>query len=138
MVFSKNNVNMADLTYRILLKLMVVTLSNEYTDTITYLDTSIVSKKGTAFFSSNDLTIFYRASNSILRANNIPSEELLVQLLYSCCIPILSYASVIRDHPSREMQNCCTAINDALRFVFGHIRWKSLRKKVVNLGLIYF
>ena len=51
MVFSKNNVNMADLTYRILLKLMVVTLSNEYTDTITYLDTSIVSKKGIAFFS---------------------------------------------------------------------------------------
>ena len=131
MVFSKNNVNMADLS-PILLNGSKV----EYTDTITYLGASIVSKKGITFSSSNDLTKFYRASNSILRANNKPSEEVLMQLLYSCCIPILSYASAVKDYPSREMQNCCTATNDAFRFVFGYNRWESVRTLRESLGYL--
>ena len=131
MVFSKNNVNMADLS-PILLNGSKV----EYTDTITYLGASIVSKKGITFSSANDLTKFYRASNSILRANNKPSEEVLMQLLYSCCIPILSYASAVKDYPSREMQNCCTATNDAFRFVFGYNRWESVRTLRESLGYL--
>ena len=50
----------------------------EYVDNITYLGATIVSDKGFAFSSSNDLTKFYRASNSILRAVKQPSEEVMI------------------------------------------------------------
>ena len=131
MVFSKNNVNLDDLC-----PIRLNGSNVEYTDAITYLGASIVSKKGIAFSSSNDLTKFYRASNSILRANNKPSEEVLMQLLYSCCIPILSYACAVKVYPSREMQNCSTAINDAIRFVFGYNRWESIRTLRESFGYL--
>ena len=50
-----------------------------------------------------------------------------MQLLYTCCIPILSYASAVKVYSSRQMQDCNTAIDDALRLVFGFNRWESVR-----------
>ena len=86
----------------------------DYVNSVTYLGTTIVNDKGFSFSSANDLSKFYRASNSILRAINKPSEEVMMHLLYSCCIPILSYASAVKDYPSRQMQDCTTAMNDSL------------------------
>ena len=106
----------------------------EYVNSITYLGTTIVNKKGISFSSTNDLSKFYRASNSLLRAVNKPSEEVMMQLLYSCCIPILSYASAVKDYPSRQMQDCCTAMNDALRLLFGFNRWESVRSLRESFG----
>ena len=106
----------------------------EYVDSIVYLGTTITSNKGLAFSNANDLSKFYRASNSILRAVKQPSEEVLMQLLYSCCIPILSYACPVKDYPSRQMQDCTTAINDALRLVFGYNRWESVRSLRESFG----
>ena len=57
-----------------------------------------------------------------------------MQLLYSCCIPILSYACPVKDYPSRQMQDCTTAINDALRLVFGYNRWESVRSLRESFG----
>ena len=106
----------------------------EYAESITYLGTSIDSNKGLVFSSRHDLTKFYRASNSILRAVTKPSEEIMLQLLYSCCIPILSYASAVKEYPSRQMQDCTTAINDALRLIFGYNRWESVRTLRESFG----
>ena len=94
---------------------------------IIYLGTTIMNNKGFSFSSTNDLSKFYRASNSILRAINKPSEEVLIHLLYSCCIPILSYSSAVKDYPSRQMQDCTTAINDSLCLIFRFNRWESVR-----------
>ena len=99
----------------------------DFVDSVTYLGTTIMNNKGFSFSSTNDLSKFYRASNSILRAINKPSEEVLIHLLYSCCIPILSYASAVKDYPSRQMQDCTTATNDSLRLIFGFNRWESVR-----------
>ena len=79
------------------------------------------------FSNSSNLSKFYRASNSLLRAVKWLSEEVMMHLIYSCCIPILSYASPVKDYPSRQMQECSTAINDALRLLFGFNRWESVR-----------
>ena len=38
----------------------------------------------------------------------------MIHLLYSNCIPILTYASAIKDFPSLQIQDCGTAINDTL------------------------
>ena len=106
----------------------------EYVDSITYLGATIINKKGIAFSSSNDLTKFYRASNSILRAKNKPSEEVMLHLLYSSCVPVLTYACAVKEYPSRQMQDCCTAMNDALRFLFGYNRWESVRTLRQSFG----
>ena len=45
----------------------------DYVDTVTYLGTTIINNKGLYFSSTSDLSKFYRASNSILRAINRPS-----------------------------------------------------------------
>ena len=42
-------------------------------------------------------------------------------------IPILAYASAVKEYPSRQMQDCTTAVNDAYRFIFGYNRWGSVR-----------
>ena len=106
----------------------------EYVDSITYLGATITNKKGISFSNSSDLSKFYRASNSLLRAVKRPSEEVMMHLIYSCCIPILSYASPVKDYPSRQMQECSTAINDALRLLFGFNRWESVRSLREQFG----
>ena len=47
---------------------------------------------------------------------------------------ILSYACPVKDYPSRQMQDCTTAINDALRLVFGYNRWESVRSLRESFG----
>ena len=105
-----------------------------YTNSVTYLGTNIVNDKGFSFSCENDLVKFYRASNSILAAANKPSEEILLQLLYSNCIPTPSYACAVKQFPSRQMQNCNTAVNDALRLIFGYNRWESIRQLRESFG----
>ena len=105
-----------------------------YTNSVTYLGTNIVNDKGFSFSCENDLVKFYRASNSILAAANKPSEKIFLQLLYSNCIPTLSYACAVKQFPSRQMQNCNTAVNDALRLIFGYNRWESIRQLRESFG----
>ena len=79
-VFSKSKIN-DDTLAPVLLNGKVV----EYVSSIVYLGATITNNKGFTFSSKNDLAKFYRASNSILRAVRKPSEEVMLQLLYSCC-----------------------------------------------------
>ena len=58
----------------------------------------------------------------------------MLQLSHSCCIPILSYASAVKEYPSRQLQDCTTAINDALRLIFGYNRWESVRTLRESFG----
>ena len=129
LVFSKAKVDLENLC-QITLNGNVI----QYVEEVTYLGTTIINNKGFAFSPSTDLSKFYRASNSILRATTKPSEEVLLQLLYSCCIPILSYASAVKDFSSLQLQNCSTAVNDALRLIFGYNRWESVRTLRESFG----
>ena len=128
-IFSKKNIDHDNLC-PILLNGRPV----EYTDTITYLGTTIVNRKGFTFSSVADLKKFYRASNAILRAINKPSEEVIMHLIYTCCIPILSYGCAVKEYSSRQMQDCVTATNDALRLIFGYNRWESIRTLRESFG----
>ena len=68
----------------------------EYVHSIKYLGTTIISNPGFEFSAKNDLASFYRATNSILNVLQKPSEEVSMQLLYTNCVPILSYASAVK------------------------------------------
>ena len=85
------------------------------------------------FSNSSNLSKFYQASNSLLRAVKRLSGEVMMHLIYSCCIPILSYASPVKGFPLRQMQECSTAINDALRFNQFN-RWESVRSLREQFG----
>ena len=99
----------------------------EYADSIKYLGTTIVSSPSFAFSAKNDLTCFYRASNSILNVLNRPSEEVSMQLLYTNCVPILTYACAVKEFSAREMTSCTVALNDAIRKIVSYKRWESVR-----------
>ena len=58
----------------------------------------------------------------------------MLQLLYSCCTPILSYACAVKQYSSKQMQDCCTALNDALRLIFGYNCWESVRTLCESFG----
>ena len=106
----------------------------EYVSTVKYLGVTIDSNKGFSFTAKNEIRSFYRASNSILSAVRKPSEEILIHLLYTNCIPILSYACEIKLFSSREMSDCNTAINNALRRIFTFNRWESVRSLRESFG----
>ena len=106
----------------------------EYCDTVKYLGAHVVTENGISFSASSDLASFYRASNSILRAINKPSDEILIHLLYSNCIPILTYACAVKQYSTKQMQECNTAVNNALRLIFGYNRWESVRTLREALG----
>ena len=58
----------------------------------------------------------------------------MLQLSHSCCIPILSYASAVKEYPTRQLQDCTKAINDAVRLIFGYDRWESVRTLRESFG----
>ena len=111
-------------------QLKAVTLgesSIEYTDSIKYLGVSIYSDKGLHYSASNDLRTFYRATNSILSVINKPSEEVLMHLLYTNCIPIIAYACNVKEFSAKDMRDLNTAVNDAIRKIYSFNRWESVR-----------
>ena len=129
MVFSKTKVDLASLA--------PITLNNtnvEYVDSIKYLGVTIVSRPCFTYSSDTDLRSFYRAVNSVLNVLHGPNEMIQMQLLYSNCVPILTYASAVKDFPAREMTKCNTALNDAIRRIFTFHRWESIRTLRESLG----
>ena len=81
--------------------------------------TTVVSDKG--------LRCFYRSANSVLNTLVKANEEVQLQLLYTNCVPILSYACAVKTYSAREFQDCNTALNDAIRKIFSYNRWESVR-----------
>ena len=66
--------------------------------------------------------------NSILNVLKKPDVLVQMHLLYTNCVPILTYACSVKEYPSREMMDCNTAVNDAIRKIFSYNRWESVRE----------
>ena len=94
---------------------------------IKYLGTTIVSGKCVSFTARPDITSFYRAANSVLNVLSDAHEDVLMSLLYTNCIPILSYACDVKEYSSSDMTNCNTAINSIIRKIFGFAHRQSVR-----------
>ena len=120
MVFGKNITD----------SLMPLTLNGAIIDFVyewKYLGTTIKSGRSLGFAARQDIASFFRATNSIM--NSLPGahEHTLVILLTSNCLPILTYACSVKEYSASEMTSCNTAVNNALRRVFGFTRWESIR-----------
>ena len=99
----------------------------DFVESIKYLGITVTSQPSLTYSANDDLRAFYRSANSILNVVNGPEEAVKMQLLYSNCIPILTYASAVKQFSSRDMTSCNTAVNDAIRIIFTFHRWESVR-----------
>ena len=129
MVFSAKRMNLKELK--------PITMAGkiiDYVDSVTYLGTKIISENGLCFSSADDLLSFYRSSNAVLNVAKKPSIHILMHLLYANCIPTLTYACAVKEYPQREMIDCNTAINDAIRKIFTYDRWQSVRELRISYG----
>ena len=50
-----------------------------------------------------------------------------MHLLYTNCIPVLTYACNVKEFSAKEMRDINTAINNAIRKIFSFNRWESVR-----------
>ena len=97
---------------------------------------TITSEKSFSFSNDDDIRSFYRASNSVLNQLNSPDESISMQLLYSHCVPCISYGCAVKEYPSRQMMNCNVALNDAIRKIFTFNRWESVRALREGFGYL--
>ena len=57
-----------------------------------------------------------------------PRENVLMQLLFSNCIPRLTYGAAVKDLNASEKNQLNVAMNNAIRRIFGFRRWQSIRQ----------
>ena len=57
-----------------------------------------------------------------------------MKLLYTYCVPILSYAAEVKYFSSADMHKCTVALNDCIRRIFSYNRWESVRTLREQLG----
>ena len=92
-----------------------------------YLGTTICAGKTFSFTARPDISSFYRAANSVLNVLTDAHENVLMSLLYTNCIPIISYACSVKQYSASDMTDCNTAINSVIRKIFGFARRESVR-----------
>ena len=129
MVFSKTKINKD-----IIKPLTINNADIEFVDKIKYLGTNIESSPSLSFSHEDDLCSFYRAANSVLNQIQVPDETILMHLLYSHCVPCFTYASSIKDYTGRQMTDCTTALNNAIRKIFTFHKWESVRSLRESFG----
>ena len=62
-----------------------------------------------SFSAKPALGSFYQAVNSILSVLRRPDELVLMNLLYSSCVPILTYGAETVEFSNSDMRDCNTA-----------------------------
>ena len=102
-------------------------VSVEYVKEWRYLGTTIVGNKTLSFSARQDLASFFRAANAVINVLNNAEPHVLVSLLYSNCVPILTYACAGKEFSAADMSDCNLAINNVFRKIFGFREWQSIR-----------
>ena len=92
-----------------------------------YLGTTISSGRNMSFSTRSELSAFYRSFNSVMSAIQKPNSLVLMNILYSNCVPNLTYAAEVKDVSSRELIDLNVALNNSIRRIFSYNRWESTR-----------
>ena len=122
MIFSKKSLDQSSI-----LPLTINGGKIDFVDQIKYLGAHIVANPFLSFSHEEDLRSFYRSANSVLNQLHRPDELISMHLLYTHCVPHFSYAAAVKEYSSRQMGECTTALNDAIRKIFTFNRWESVR-----------
>ena len=105
-----------------------------FVDECKYLGVNIIA--GKEFFTSarKHLSAFYCSANTILNVLHGPSVKVQMNLLYTNCVPLLTYACDVRKHSSAELTQMEVAVNDSIRKIHTYNRWESTRFLRMSLG----
>ena len=106
----------------------------EYVHEYKYLGVVLNSGKGLCFSATSSLRSFHRAANSVLRGRVKPNQHVLMKLLYSNCVPILTYACAVKEYSASDMRRCHIALNNAIRTIFSFAVWQSIRHIRISHG----
>ena len=108
-----------------------ISLNGEEIDYVTcckYLGFHIVSDVHFSISITEDLRGFFGSVNSILASVRCPRENVQMQLLYSNCVPKLTYGAAVKSLNASETRQYSVAVNNAIRRIFGFRHWQSIRQ----------
>ena len=108
--------------------------SIEYVREWKYLGALVVAGKTFSLSPRNDLCNFYSSFNTLINSRTRPSETVLMRLLYSVCVPNLTYAADVKHYSTTDQHKCTMALNNAIRKIFTFHRWESIRDFRNGLG----
>jgi ATP-dependent helicase YprA (DUF1998 family) len=91
------------------------------------------SQKSFSCSAASCLSGFYRTTNTILNIVRRPSENVMMDLLYTTCI---SYASEVKVFSHKETMRIHVACNDAIRKIFTFNRWESVKTLHKSFGYL--
>ena len=123
MVFGKLNSNLSSVA-----KISLQDVTIEYVKACKYLGFYIIAGNHLSFSTNEDLRGFFGSVNSVLSCVSKPKENVLMQLLYSNCVPKLTYGAAVKDLNASEKNQFNVAISTAIHRIFGFRMWQSIRQ----------
>ena len=100
----------------------------EYVSRYRYLGFNVISDVRLKFSTTECLRSFFGAVNSINSVSMCSHENVRMQLLYSNCVPKLTYGAAVRDLTAAEKHQYNVAVNNAARRIFRFRYWQSIRQ----------
>ena len=101
-----------------------------------YLGVTLTSDNGFYCSAKKPRSSFYCSVNSVLNVMRKPSQVVLMKLLYSICVPIVTYACDVATYHYKEKQSLHVAVNDAIRRIYSYDRWESVKTLHESLGYL--
>ena len=101
-----------------------------------YLGVLLLTENGFYCSASKPRTSFFRSSNSILNVLKKPSVRVLMRLLYSICVPNITYACDVVNYYHNDKESLHIALNDAIRRIYSYNRWESIRTLRQSMGYL--
>ena len=123
MVFGSYTKNQSTLA-----KIKVNEESIDYVTSCRYLGFYLTSSIHFKLSVNEDLRSFFGSVNSILTSMLKPKENVWMHLLFSNCVPKLTYGAAVKQLNAAESHQYNVALNNAIRRIFGFRRWQSIRQ----------
>ena len=108
--------------------------SLDYVREYKYLGVIVVAGKQFSVSHVKPLIRFRSAANTVLNVQHRPSENILMKLLYSTCVPVMTYTCEANIFTAKQTNCLNVALNDSIRRIFGYNRWESIRYLRLTMG----
>ena len=115
-------------------QIMMYGKSLNFTKEYKYLGVVVVAGKTFSTSHMSPLIKFRSAANTVLNVQKKPSEQILMKLLYSTCVPVMTYACEAVDYSAKQLHPLNVALNDCIRRIFSYNRWESVCFLRLSMG----
>ena len=99
-----------------------------------YLGVIVVAGKQSSVSHLKPLIRFQSVYNTVLNVQQKPSENILMKLLYSTCVPVMTYTCEANIFTAKQINCLNVALNDSIHRIFGYNRWESIRYLRLTMG----